>query len=151
MSHPLQEPLQGDGAFFFPVSSDLSMKVVNWGAALSYKFSRVLSLGISGGLSQLSVSSTLSRYYLEVFTPGNLANESRIDDDGNSYFLNLGLLVRPADNLAIGAIYKLRPSFELEHDLLVSSSPRIRSYRRPSISTSLHRSGSASPIVPSTC
>jgi long-chain fatty acid transport protein len=114
----------GDGAFFFPVSSDLSMKVVNWGAALSYKFSRVLSLGVSGGLSQLSVSSTLSRYYLEVFTPGNLANESRIDDDGASYFLNIGLLVRPADNLAIGAIYKLRPSFELEHNLLVTSSPQ---------------------------
>jgi len=113
----------GDGAFFFPVRSDLSMKVVNWGAALSYKVSRGFSLGLSGGLSQLSVASTLSRYYLEIFDTGNLANESRIDDQGNSYFLNVGLLVRPLENLALGAIYKHRPSFELEHQLLVRDFP----------------------------
>jgi long-subunit fatty acid transport protein len=113
----------GDGSYFFPVHSDLTMKVVNWGAALSYKVSRGFSVGLSGGLSQLSVNSTLSRYYLEVFSTGNLTNESRIDDEGNSYFLNLGLLVRPADNLAIGAIYKLRPRFELEHNLLVREFP----------------------------
>jgi long-chain fatty acid transport protein len=113
----------GDGSFFFPVHSDLSMKVVNWGAALSYKVSRGLSLGVSGGLSQLSVSSTLSRYYLEIFNTGNLVNESRIDDEGNSFFLNVGLLVRPVDNVALGVIYKHRPSFELEHNLLVRDFP----------------------------
>jgi hypothetical protein len=104
------------------------MKVVNWGAALSYKVSRGVSLGVSGGLSQLSVSSTLSRYQLEVFTPGTLANESQIDDDGNSFFVNVGLLVRPLDNLALGAIYKHRPSFELAHRLLVTDFPEDTIY-----------------------
>jgi long-subunit fatty acid transport protein len=113
----------GDGSVFFPVRSDMSMKVVNWGAAVAFKISRSLSLGASAGLSQLSMSSNLSRYLLEVFDSGNLANESTISSDENSFFVNAGILVRPIRNLSIGAILKYRPQFSVPHNLLISSFP----------------------------
>ncbi|MGB6649802.1 MAG: outer membrane protein transport protein, partial [Bacteroidota bacterium] len=95
-------PPVGDGAFFFPVNSDLEMKVVNWGGAVSFKFSRYFSLGASFGLSQLSMTSRLSRYFLEVFDPGNIANEATINADDNGFFVNAGVLVRPMRDLSIG-------------------------------------------------
>ena len=116
-------PPVGDGAFFFPVNSDLEMTVVNWGGAVSFKFSRYFSLGASFGLSQLSMTSRLSRYYLEVFDPGNIANEATINADDNSFFVNAGVLVRPMKNLSIGAIFKYRPQFKVPHDLLISTFP----------------------------
>jgi long-subunit fatty acid transport protein len=116
-------PPLGDGAFFFPVNSDMTMTVVNWGGAVSYKFSRYFSLGASFGLSQLSMTSRLSRYFLEVFDPGNIANEAAIDQDDNSFFVNAGVLVRPMKNLSIGAIFKYRPQFKVPHDLLITTFP----------------------------
>jgi len=120
---PAQPSDMGDGWFFFPVSSDLTMKVVNWGGALSFKFSRYFSLGGSFGLSQLSMTSRLSRYYLEVFDPGNIANEATIDADDNSFFFNAGVLVRPMKDLSIGAIFKYRPQFKVPHDFLFTRFP----------------------------
>ncbi len=120
---PVQPSDVGDGSVFFPVRSDMSMKVVNWGAAVAFKISRSFSLGASAGLSQLSMNSTLSRYFLEVFDQGNIANEATISSDDNSFFVNAGILVRPIRNLRIGAILKYRPQFSVPHNLLITSFP----------------------------
>jgi long-subunit fatty acid transport protein len=69
------------------------------------------------------MTSRLSRYFLEVFDPGNIANEAGINADDNSFFMNAGVLVRPMKNLSIGAIFKYRPQFKVPHDLLISTFP----------------------------
>jgi hypothetical protein len=120
---PLQPSEVGDGSVFFPVRSDMSMNVVNWGASVAFKFSRHFSLGVSAGLSQLTMTSRLSRYFLEVFDHGNIANDATIDSDENSFFVNAGVLFRPIRNLSIGAILKYRPQFSVPHNLLITSFP----------------------------
>jgi long-chain fatty acid transport protein len=112
-----------DGSTFFPVRSSTKLKVVNWGASAGFKFSNKISLGLSGGLSVGKVQSTLTRYLVTVFDPGTVANEATIDGSDNQFFFNLGIIYRPSDQLAIGAIYKHRPSFSLDHLFRISSVP----------------------------
>ncbi|MEW6511256.1 MAG: outer membrane protein transport protein [Bacteroidota bacterium] len=111
-------------ASYFPVKAENTLKVVNWGAAVSYKVSGMFSLGISGGLSTISMKSSLSRYFLEVFTDGNIANVATIDDTGTDFFINAGVIVKPSENFAIGAIFKRRPSFSLTHSFRFTDFPK---------------------------
>jgi hypothetical protein len=113
-----------DGSYFFPVRSGLKMRVVNWGAGMGVRLTRGVSAGVSAGLSRMTVNSVLSRYFLEVFDEANLANESTINDDGNSFFVNAGLIVQAMNNLTIGAIFKYRPSFTLKHEFRITDFPR---------------------------
>jgi long-subunit fatty acid transport protein len=113
-----------DGHYFFPVSSTLDMKIVNWGAAVAYKFRRIFSIGASFGLSRISMSSSLSRYFVEVFDPGALANVSTIEGTQNEFFVNGGVLVQPRENLAIGAVVKVRPHFTLQNTFRFTNFPQ---------------------------
>ena len=112
-----------DGTYFFPVNSSIKMSIVNWGGAVAYRFNERFSLGASFGLSHISMTSSLARYFLEVFSPGNLANIATIDDAGNDFFANVGLIYHPTEKLSFGAIYKRRPSFSLQHAFRISSIP----------------------------
>jgi long-chain fatty acid transport protein len=108
-------PADATGLSFFPVKSDTKLKIINYGAAVAYKVSPSLSVGVGGGLSTISMQSTLNRYNLEVFNEGSLANSATIDDSGTDFFLNAGILFRPTAKLAIGVVYKRQPSFTLNH------------------------------------
>jgi long-chain fatty acid transport protein len=112
-----------DGTTFFPVNSDTKLTAVNWGASMGYKFSGKFSVGISGGASVGSVTSTLTRYLIPVFNPGTVANEATIDGSDTQFFLNAGIIYHPTDELAIGAIYKHRPSFSVENVFRIASTP----------------------------
>jgi len=112
-----------DGSSFFPVKADNRLNVVNWGNAIAYKFNEHVSFGVSGGVSTVSMTSNLTRYLLEVFTPGTVASTATIDDNDFNFFLNAGILFKPRENLSIGAIYKRRPEFKLKHSFLVANTP----------------------------
>lgn len=116
-------PPDTTGRHLFPVDSDIKMKIVNWGGAVAFKISKALSVGASFGLSHMSVQSSLNRYYLEVFRPGNLANTATIDDAANDLFFNAGITIQPLENLSFGVIFKRRPSFSLKHSFTYTDYP----------------------------
>jgi long-subunit fatty acid transport protein len=103
-----------DGSFFFPAKSSTRIHVDNYGGTIAYKFREWLSAGVSGGISLMSMQSSIARYFVEVFNDGSLANVATIDDHNSDYFLNVGVLVKPVENLSIGLTYKKRPSFKLQ-------------------------------------
>ncbi|MFQ5771377.1 MAG: OmpP1/FadL family transporter [bacterium] len=107
-------PLQ-DGSFFFPANSEINLDIVNWGAALGLQLHEKFSVGASGGISQIDVNSTLTRYALEVFDAGSVNNTAIIDDNDNNVFFNVGFIFKPLPNLSIGGIFKKRPKFDLQH------------------------------------
>lgn len=97
------------GFGYFPVESDFEMKVVNWGGAAGYQINEMVSIGGAVGLSQIDLKSTLLRF--DFFTDDDVRSRFTIDDTGSDYFFNIGILVRPAPNFALGAIFKRRPKF----------------------------------------
>ncbi len=112
-----------DGTFFFPVQSKMDLMITNYGGAFAYKFNEMFSIGVSGGVSLIDMESSLKRYGLEIFTPGTLQNEATINATDNSFFVNAGIIVKPSNNFSIGAIYKKRPEFSLEHTFRFVSFP----------------------------
>jgi long-chain fatty acid transport protein len=117
-------PTLHDGSTFFPVRADSRLKVVNWGGAFAYKLSGRFSIGASAGVSTISLQSSLTRYFLELFDPGSVANTATIDDTGLNFFINAGLIYKPTENLAIGAIFKRRPTFSLSHTFKFTTFPK---------------------------
>jgi long-subunit fatty acid transport protein len=103
-----------DGSFFFPAKSTTRIHVDNYGATVAYKFREWFSAGLSGGISLMSMQSSISRYFIAVFNDGSLANIATIDDHASDFFLNVGVLVKPVENLSIGLTYKRRPSFKIQ-------------------------------------
>lgn len=103
-----------DGSFFFPAKSSTRIHVDDYGGTIAYKFREFLSVGVSGGISLMSMQSSIARYFVAVFNDGSLANIATIDDHNSDFFLNVGILVKPAENLSIGLTYKKRPSFKLQ-------------------------------------
>jgi long-chain fatty acid transport protein len=103
-----------DGTFFFPAKSSTRIHVDNYGGTIAYKFKEYLSAGVSGGVSLMSMQSSISRYFIAEFNDGSLANIATIDDHSSDFFLNVGVLVKPAANLSIGLTYKKRPSFKVQ-------------------------------------
>ena len=103
-----------DGRFFFPAKSSTRIHVDNYGGTVAYKFREWLSVGLSGGISLMSMQSSIARYFIAVFNDASLANIATIDDHASDFFLNVGVLVRPAENLSIGLTYKRRPSFKIQ-------------------------------------
>ncbi len=112
-----------DGTFLFPAKSSVRIHVDNYGGTIAYKFREFLSLGVSGGLSLASVQSSIARYLIAVFDDGTLANVATIDDHNTDFFLNVGVLLKPVENLSIGLTYKRRPSFSLQQTYRFTRSP----------------------------
>jgi long-subunit fatty acid transport protein len=111
------------GATYFPVKADNTLKVVNWGLAGAHKFSGKFSVGASAGVSTISMQSSLTRYFLEVFNEGSVANVATIDDTDLNFFFNAGIIYRPTDNFAVGAIFKRRPTFQITHKFRFTNFP----------------------------
>lgn len=112
-----------DGSFFFPANSEIDLNIVNWGGALGIKLHEKLSVGISGGVSQIDLNSRLTRYDIEVFDEGTINNTAIIDDTGSDFFLNAGFIIKLAENFALGGIYKRRPEFTLDHTFTFTNFP----------------------------
>ena len=112
-----------DGSFFFPAKSTTRIHVDNYGGSVAYKFREWLSAGLSGGISLMSMQSSISRYFIAVFNDGSLANNATIDDHASDFFLNVGVLVRPLENLSIGMTYKKRPSFKIKQTYRFTNYP----------------------------
>ncbi|HUI09513.1 MAG TPA: outer membrane protein transport protein [Bacteroidota bacterium] len=112
-----------DGTYFFPAKSSTRIHVDNYGGSVAYKFRESFSIGLSGGVSLMSMQSTISRYFVAVFNDGSLANTAAIDDHATDFFLNAGVIVKPVDNLTIGLTYKRRPSFQLHQTYTFTNYP----------------------------
>jgi len=112
-----------DGSFFFPATSATRIHVDNYGGSVAYKFRESFSLGVSAGVSLMSMQSTISRYFVAVFNPGSLANVAKIDDNATDFFVNAGVIVKPVDNLSIGLTYKRRPEFKMHQTYTFTNYP----------------------------
>ena len=112
-----------DGTAFRPISSTAELRIVNWGGAIASKFSEYFSIGVSLGLSRIDMKSSLTRYNLEVFDESTVSSVATIDDSQNDLFFNIGLIVRPLENLSLGAIYKKRPEFGLQQTFRFTDFP----------------------------
>jgi long-subunit fatty acid transport protein len=123
-------PPDTTGGYFFPVRSDLNLRITNYGIAAATKITPRLSLGISAGLSHASMTSSLSRFFTEVFSPQTLASVASINDAANSFFANAGVLYQPTEKFSVGAIFKWRPSFDLQHEFRITSFPRDTTIRQ---------------------
>jgi len=102
-----------------PVTSQIEMNVVNWGAAGGYKFNENFSAGLSAGISTIDTQSELDRFSVSVFDNAALSNTATIDDSAVNFFFNLGLLYKPNEKLSVGATFKRRPKFELDHEFRI--------------------------------
>jgi long-chain fatty acid transport protein len=112
-----------DGTFLFPAKSSTRMHVDDYGGTIAYKFREFLSVGVSGGISLMNMQSSIARYFIAVFNDASLANIATIDDHNSDFFLNLGVLIRPVENLSIGLTYKKRPSFKLQQTYRFTNFP----------------------------
>lgn len=112
-----------NGSFFFPAKSNTRIHVDNYGGTVAYKFREWLSVGLSGGISLMSMQASIARYFIAVFNDASLANIATIDDHASDFFLNVGVLVRPAENLSIGLTYKRRPSFKIQQTYRFTNYP----------------------------
>ncbi|HEX7573515.1 MAG TPA: outer membrane protein transport protein [Bacteroidota bacterium] len=120
-----------DGSFLFPAKSSARIHVDNYGGTVAYKFRESFSVGVSGGMSLMNMQSSIARYFLAVFNDGSLANIATIDDHNTDFFVNVGVLVRPVENLSIGLTYKRRPSFSLQQTYRFTSFPADSSRTAP--------------------
>jgi long-subunit fatty acid transport protein len=102
---------------FFPVNSATEIKVVNWGGAAGFRINNQFSVGLSAGISQADINSSLKRFRVEVFDDQTLDNETIIDDTDSDLFLNVGLIFRPNDKFSVGGVFKKRPKFQLQHTI----------------------------------
>lgn len=104
----------GDPFFLFPYTTNLDIRVENYGAATAIQLG-AFSIGAAGGVSLLSMELEYLRYQLPRFEPQLLANQvivSPEDGKATSFFVNAGVLLRPSERFSIGAVYRLRPKFE---------------------------------------
>ena len=99
--------------FLFPYTTDLRMRVENYGGALALRLG-TLSLGVAGGISRMDMELEYLRYQVQRFQPEYLANQiivSPEDGSASGYFVNAGVLLRPSERFSLGAVYRLRPKF----------------------------------------
>ncbi len=120
-----------NGTFLFPAKSSARIHVDDYGGTIAYKFREFLSVGVSGGISLVNMQSSIARYFIAVFNDASLANIATIDDHNSDFFLNVGVLIRPVENLSIGLTYKKRPSFKLQQTYRFTSFPTDSSRTAP--------------------
>lgn len=111
----------GGGVFLLPSISKLEMDVYNYGGALAVEMGP-LSIGASGGMSQLDMNVDFPRFsissYEDAFIDNRLvvgAGSAELDHDGGEatgIFVNGGVMLRFGEFLSIGGVYKLRPQFD---------------------------------------
>lgn len=105
----------GGGVFLLPYTSDLDLRVENYGGALALKLGPALSLGIAGGASRVSMSVDFPRYRVSSYQDGFLDNRLVVEGESgesSGTFLNAGFLLRLSERVSLGGVYKLRPTFE---------------------------------------
>ena len=111
----------GGGVFLLPSLSDLELAVYNYGGAVAFE-AGPMSLGVSGGMSQLDMDVDFPRYELSQYDDAFLVNRlvvgmgSALDGEeggeGTGVFVNGGVMLRVGEFLSIGGVYKLRPQFD---------------------------------------
>lgn len=111
----------GGGIFLLPSTSDIELGVYNYGAAVAFEAGMV-SLGVSGGFSQLDMDVDNPRYELSQFDDAFLANrlvvgagsagDGEEGGEGTGIFVNGGVMLRFGEMLSVGGVYKLRPQFD---------------------------------------
>lgn len=95
-------------------TSLLTTRVANYGVAVARRFGSVLSIGIAGGASVLTMSQDL--HYVIAVTDPDFVTDSRwttLGDDGRKYsaFATAGVMLRFGERVALGGVYKYRQKF----------------------------------------
>jgi long-subunit fatty acid transport protein len=91
-----------DSDLLFPYAATIDVKGVNYGLSAAFRISPAFSAGIGLAYSQFDLESATVR--------PNVAT-SQIGDD-NDLIFNVGVLWKPSDRLAIGAVYRDGGNFE---------------------------------------
>ncbi|MBI4543282.1 MAG: hypothetical protein HY705_09640 [Gemmatimonadetes bacterium] len=104
-----------DYGYLFPYTSELDLRVQNYGGAFALKMGP-LSIGAAGGGSILDMDVDFTRYSVPRYERGFQANRLIMDSEdgghGTGYFVNGGVLLRLGERASLGAVYRLRPKFE---------------------------------------
>lgn len=100
------------GQFLSPFTSKLDMQVVNYGASVAIPLTSALSVGVSAGASTLNMEVDFPRYRIANFSDQFLQNRLTLDDDGQSFFANAGVLLELGERVTVGGVYKFRGEFD---------------------------------------
>jgi hypothetical protein len=94
-----------------------------WGANVAVKPHETVSIGVSAAFARLDVVQTLDNYTYSVLDAnGNgmadtllrpIDYRTHVDDDDQEFTFTAGILWRPMDTLAIGAVYRDGPRFDV--------------------------------------
>lgn len=107
----------GGGLFLLPYTSELDLKVQNYGGAIAVKLGP-LSLGAAGGASLLTMEVDFPRYRITQFEDGFIDNRLLVQDadgEASGFFVNGGVLLRLGERVSLGGVYKRRPTFDGLH------------------------------------
>lgn len=102
-----------DGTHLYPWLSDMDWEVANIGVGVAKRFG-TLSMGVSGGISRMSLMLSHTRYEVNTNQPAyvvNTATVSEADGQKTAPYVNLGLINR-FGRLSAGVTYKMRARFE---------------------------------------
>jgi len=86
--------------------------------AISYRFNNRVSagLGVSLGRSETGIERYSYKYNLATLGTQELKTETEMKDDFN-YSFNLGLMVKPVDNVSLGLTYRSRTETDFEGEM----------------------------------
>lgn len=102
---------RGGGVYLSPFTSTLDMRVANMGGALAVRLG-TLSVGASGGVSQLALQMDFPRYKIADYSDAYLQNRLSTDQKSSSVFANAGVLIEAGHVLTLGGVYKFRGKFD---------------------------------------
>jgi long-subunit fatty acid transport protein len=117
------------GSRLFPVRSELSITALNFGGGLGVNLAKVHpllpNLGASLEISHGVVNSKLQRFGLggarfnlpADFSSSNVRATSTVEGTDVGYGYNVGALWKPLRDLAIGAVYRRGPRFDMQQRL----------------------------------
>lgn len=110
-------------ARFNPTQGEIDIKIVNYGVGFAIRIAEGFSLGAgislfdfdeSSVVTRFGLGSTLQEFYgAPNYSPANIAAIENADGDDRDVAFNGGLLWKPSRYVAVGAVYRQGPKFDL--------------------------------------
>lgn len=115
-------PDKGEGWVFSPIDASIDLSVTSFGVAATVELMDTFSMAVSPKWSIANMRSHTFNFDGDPstrgvsatdFSPGQIQNETRIDDKDGAFSGNIGILWKVHPKFSIGAVYKRGPEFAL--------------------------------------